>query len=163
MPDLSNSTDWLKIFDQSYVAQPNPKKVGKYLPIAPLLIPENINNTTIGVFCGCNHAKPNWRTGARIMPIVDVLDSEFNGFRYKNQYESYVNETTVFTIKKLAPTYRIEVKIPPYFLDAHIAIWVFQGLEVTDSSKESIEALRQELAQTQDILARIEYKLDAMS
>lgn len=160
--DLSRSVDWLKIFDQSYYALPDPTRRRSHQPIPAVNVNVNINSSRIGVLSSTSQAKPHWTTGVNVYPIIPVPGAEFNKLRLRTFHETALGETTLITIKKLAPIYQLLIAIPPYFVDVSIAIWSFQGQEEADTLQEQVEALRDEVAILRADVLRIEEKLDAM-
>lgn len=156
MTDLSNSADWVKIYDAVTVAEPNPKRPGKYYPIPILVVSELIDSHTIAVLSSCSNGKPGWRFGATVFPVINIGSLEFGNARTQRSYSVGYNLTTIIKLERVSTYYRVGVLVPRYFNDVHLQVWVFVGIEDFQSVDEKID-------QIQTDLIRIESKVDGIA
>lgn len=153
--DLSNGSEWQKIYDQFHVAQPNPNKPEKYYPIFPIVIPTVLDNYTVAVNSSTTKFEPTWRYGGKVYPFVAVNGSTVFSGKYAKYYPLGINETTMFKVDKISTYYKLIVEPPRWFVNIHLEVWVFTGQDLPVNIEEKVD-------QVQTNLARIERKIDAI-
>lgn len=151
--DLGNGLEWLKIYDQFHVAQPNPIKSGKFYPIPYILIPTYLDNYTVAILLNPTISKPSWKLGGRIYTFIEVNNSDLVSARTNRYYSVPVNIPTILNIKQISTYYRLIVDVPSWFADVYLQAWVYLGQETLDSLEGKVEQIQLDLK-------RIENKID---
>lgn len=156
MIDLSNGTQWLKIYDQFHVAQLILDQPSKHYPILPIVVPATLDNYTVAVSSKPTQFKPSWQLGAKIYSLIDISNSDIDTAKYNYYYSVSINEVNILKIKRLSTYYRLLIEVPRWFTDAHLQVWVYTGTETIKSTDERLESIEQDLE-------RIELKIDAQT
>lgn len=157
MVDLSNSQHWIKVFEESYQAQPRLIEPNKYERIPLIRVPNIFDVHLLAISCFVANTKPRWRYGGNVYQTIQTAIAP--GIAYFSDNKSYalkINDTTKIQLDKLSPTYKLIVDLPKWFREVSIVVWAFMGDEPLLETNELIEAVR-------DDLSRIENKLDSMN
>lgn len=72
MIDLSNGSEWLKVYEQQKFAQPIAGKPNKFKPIPLTIIPDFIESSFVAISVLVNNSKPNWTYGGKAFQIIQV-------------------------------------------------------------------------------------------
>ena len=61
--DLSNSSNWQKVYEGNFAAVPIQGVRNQFIPIPKVVIPNNFDNHTLAVGAVSFQTKPTWRLG----------------------------------------------------------------------------------------------------
>lgn len=152
--DLSLSSNWEQICDQTFVAQ---EQAGGYIPIPIFELSTLVDSPILAVNVTSTKAKNTWKFGGILaqryqigspgsvspLPHVDV---SFVSLR--------VNRSRLVVFEHIDDEYTLRYEPPTYFKDVRLKIWKYTG-EISDSISEYLETMKVDLV-------RIESKIDQL-
>lgn len=146
MVDLSNGSEWLKVFEQQKFAQAIPDKPGKFSPIPLTIIPDFIESRLVVVSVLALNSKPTWTYGGRALQIIQVTSqSDIGYFSAQKTYPLRINDATLIEFDNLSTYYRVAVDVPRWFDTAYINLWVYVGGTLVDSVEEKLAEIKLQL------------------
>lgn len=148
--DLSNSSNWQKVYEGSFVAVPIQGVRNQFIPIPTVLIPNSFSNHTLAVGASSFQTKPTWRLGFWLSMYVQVPGIG----KAQGSNKKIPLGLSVIRFPNLSPTYTLAASIPHWHKEMSIDIWQYIGSELD---------IRDDLVEIKSDLDRIETKIDSSS
>lgn len=146
MIDLSNGSEWLKVFEQQKFAQAILDKPGKFKPIPLTIIPDFIESRFVVVSVLVLNSKLTWTYGGRALQIIQVSnESDIGFFSAQKTYPLRINDATLIEFDNLSTYYRVAVDVPRWFQAAYINLWVYVGSTLAGNIEEKLAEIKSQL------------------
>ena len=146
--DLSDSSNWQKVYEGNFAAVPVQGVRNKFIPIPKVVIPNNFDNHTLAIGATSFQTKPTWRLGFWLSMYIQVPGIGFAcGFN-----QGIPLGLSVLRFPNLSSTYTLSATIPHWHKEMSIEIWQYIGSE---------SDVRDELVEIKSDLDRIETKIDS--
>jgi hypothetical protein len=157
--DLSNSNNWLLVWEKLTIAQRvviDPEK--QFHPIPSINMPVQLESHIFAVLIENQKARSSWRYAGR---ITQLIQTGIIGYGGSNDVEVaefrklWLNRVSLYIFPKVTNTFSLKFDVPRWFEEISITVWEYIGLK-SDSTETLINSLKQ------DVL-RLEAKVDDIS
>lgn len=148
--DLSNSSNWEKVYQASFTAVAIQGVQNQFIPIPLAVIPNSFDSHTLAVGAFSFQTKPTWRLGFWLSMNVWLPGIG----RAEGYNKSIPLGLSIVRFPPISSTYTLSVRVPHWHKEMGIEIWKYIGLELD---------IRDELVEIKSDLSRIETKIDSSS
>lgn len=148
--DLSNSSNWEKVYQNSFTAVPIQGVRNQFLPIPAVVISNSFDSHTLAVGASSFQIKPTWHLGFWLSMNVQLL-----GIGKAEAYSKSIPlGLSIVRLPNISSTYTLSANIPRWHKEMTIEIWQYIGSELD---------IRDDLVEIKSDLNRIETKIDSSS
>lgn len=145
--DLSNSSNWEKVYQGNFVAVVIQGVRNQTLPIPSVVIPNSFNSHTLAVGASSFQTKPTWHLGFWLS-----MNVQLPGIGKAEAYSKSIPlGLSIVRFPAISSTYTLTANIPRWHKEMSIEIWQYVGSEFD---------VRDELTDIKSDLSRIETKID---
>ena len=143
--DISNSSNWEEIYQQSFSAVIVTPRLHE--PIPEINIPLLIDTAILGVrvttdipegseWDSAGYIRQNYQLGLIVggQPDAGSISSRHLALGFPN----------LIVFQRLATTYSISIKLPAWFKNAQVTIWKYSGID-SDSVEQKVDILTEKL------------------
>lgn len=145
--DLSNSSNWEKVYQGSFVAVVIQGVRNQTLPIPAVVIPNSFERHTLAVGASSFQTKPTWHTGFWLSMNVQLPGIG----KAEADSKTIPLGLSIVRFPSISTQYTLTANIPRWHKEMSIEIWQYVGSELE----------RDDLADIKSDLSRIETKIDA--
>lgn len=148
--DLSNSNNWVSVYQANFAAVPIQGVRNQFTPIPVIVIPNSFDSHTLAVGASSFQTKPTWHLGFWLS-----MNVQLPGIGKAEAYNKSIPlGLNIVRFPHISSTYTLRASIPRWHKEMSIEIWKYVGSEVD---------IRDELIEIKSDLSRIETKIDASS
>lgn len=148
--DVSNSSNWEKVYQASFTAVAIQGVRNQFLPIPSVVIPNSFNRHTLAVGASSFQAKPTWHLGFWLSMNVQLLGIG----KAEASSKSIPLGLSLIRFPQISSTYTLTANIPRWHKEMEIEIWQYVGSELD---------VKDDIADIKSDLSRIETKIDTSS
>lgn len=148
--DLSNSSNWEKVYESSFQAVAMQGVNNQFIPIPTVIIPNSFNRYTLAVGAVSFQTKPTWRTALWLSMYVELPGIG----KAEASNKKIPLGLSIVRLPLLSSIYTLSASIAHWHKEMSIDIWQYIGNE---------NDIRDDLVEIKSDLDRIETKIDSSS